>query len=50
MWIYILMGGIFILSMVVQNSLKSKFDKYSKVPLGVAMTGERSVDRPLQPR
>ena len=39
MWIYILMGGIFILSMVVQNSLKSKFDKYSKVPLGVAMTG-----------
>ena len=33
------MGGIFILSMVVQNSLKSKFDKYSKVPLGVAMTG-----------
>ena len=39
MWIYILMGGIFILSMVVQNSLKSKFDKYSKVPLGVAMAG-----------
>ena len=39
MWIYILMGGIFILSMVVQNSLKTKFDKYSKVPLGVAMTG-----------
>lgn len=39
MWIYILMGGIFILSMVVQNSLKSKFDKYSKVPLGVAMSG-----------
>ena len=33
------MGGIFILSMVVQNSLKSKFDKYSKVPLGVAMSG-----------
>lgn len=39
MWIYIIMGGIFILSMVVQNSLKSKFDKYSKVPLGVAMSG-----------
>ena len=39
MWIYIIMGGIFILSMVVQNSLKSKFDKYSKVPLGVAMAG-----------
>ena len=33
------MGGIFILSMIVQNSLKSKFNKYSKVPLGVPMTG-----------
>ncbi len=39
MFIWILMGGIFILSMVVQNSLKSKFAKYSKVPLGVPMTG-----------
>lgn len=33
------MGGIFILSMIVQNSLKSKFAKYSKVPLGVPMAG-----------
>ncbi len=39
MLIYILMGGIFILSLVVQNSLKSKFAKYSKVPLGVPMAG-----------
>ena len=39
MFVYILMGGIFILSLVVQNSLKSKFAKYSKVPLGVPMTG-----------
>ena len=39
MFIYILMGGIFILSIVVQNSLKSKFAKYSKVPLGVPMAG-----------
>ncbi|MBR5686107.1 MAG: zinc metallopeptidase [Muribaculaceae bacterium] len=37
--IYIIMGGIFILSMIVQNSLKSKFAKYSKVPLGVPMAG-----------
>ena len=37
--LYILFGGIFILSMIVQNSLKSKFSKYSKVPLGVPMTG-----------
>ena len=39
MFVYILMGGIFILSLVVQNSLKSKFNKYSKVPLGVPMAG-----------
>ena len=39
MFAYILMGGIFILSMIVQNSLKSKFAKYSKVPLGVPMAG-----------
>ena len=39
MFVYILFGGIFILSMIVQNSLKSKFAKYSKVPLGIHMTG-----------
>lgn len=33
------MGGVFILSFIVQNSLKSKFAKYSKVPLGVPMAG-----------
>ena len=33
------MGGIFILSMIVQNSLKSKFAKYSRIPLGVPMAG-----------
>ena len=37
--IYMIMGGIFLLSLLVQNSLKSKFDKYSKVPLGVPMAG-----------
>lgn len=39
MFIWILMGGVFILSMVVQNSLRTKFAKYSKVPLGVPMAG-----------
>jgi Zn-dependent membrane protease YugP len=39
MFIWILMGGIFILSMIVQNSLKSKFAKYSRIPLGVHMAG-----------
>ena len=33
------MGGVFILSFIVQNSLKSKFAKYSKIPLGVPMAG-----------
>ena len=39
MFIWILMGGIFILSLIVQNSLKSKFAKYSRIPLGVHMAG-----------
>lgn len=39
MLIYIIMGGIFLLSYIVQNSLKTKFAKYSKVPLGVPMAG-----------
>ena len=39
MFAYILFGAIFILSMIVQNSLKSKFAKYSKVPLNVPMAG-----------
>ena len=39
MFIWILMGGVFILSMIVQSSLKSKFAKYSKIPLGVPMAG-----------
>ena len=39
MFIWILMGGIFILSMIVQKSLKSKFAKYSRIPLGVPMAG-----------
>lgn len=39
MFVYILFGAITILSIVVQNSLKTKFAKYSKVPLGVPMAG-----------
>ena len=48
MFIYILMGGIFILSMIVQNSLKSKFAKYSKVPLAVPMAGRDIANAMLQ--
>lgn len=39
MWIWILMGGIFILSFVVQNSLKSKMNKYSKIGLQSGLRG-----------
>lgn len=42
------MGGIFILSLIVQNSLKSKFAKYSKVPLGVPMAGRDVANAMLQ--
>lgn len=48
MFVYILMGGIFILSLVVQNSLKSKFAKYSKIPLGVSMAGRDVANAMLQ--
>ena len=48
MFAYILMGGIFILSMIVQNSLKSKFSKYSKIPLGVPMAGRDIASAMLQ--
>ena len=40
MFAYILMGAIAILSVIVQNSLKSKFSKYSQIPLGVPMSGK----------
>ena len=48
MFIYILMGGIFILSMIVQSSLKSKFAKYSKIPLAVPMAGRDIANAMLQ--
>ena len=48
MFVYILMGGIFILSLIVLNSLKSKFAKYSKVPLGVPMAGRDVANAMLQ--
>ena len=48
MFVYILMGAITILSIVVQSSLKSKFAKYSKVPLSVPMTGRDIASAMLQ--
>ena len=48
MFIYILMGAITLLSIIVQNSLKTKFAKYSKVPLSVPMTGRDIASAMLQ--
>lgn len=48
MFVYILFGAITILSIVVQNSLKTKFAKYSKVPLGVPMAGRDIANAMLQ--
>lgn len=48
MFVYILFGAITILSIVVQNSLKTKFAKYSKVPLGVPMAGRDVANAMLQ--
>ena len=48
MFVYILFGAITILSIIVQNSLKTKFAKYSKVPLGVPMAGRDIANAMLQ--
>ncbi len=42
------MGVIFVVSFLVQNSLQSKFAKYSKVPLGVPMAGRDVANAMLQ--
>ena len=42
---WIIFIGIAILSFIVQSSLKSKFDKYSKVPLYNGMTGRKVFTR-----
>lgn len=48
MFIYILFGGIFLLSFIVQRSLQSKMNKYGKMPLGVPMLGRDVATTMLQ--
>ena len=43
--IWILMIGVMVLSMLVQSRLKSRFEKYSEVPLG--LTGAETAQRML---
>lgn len=45
---YILLGAIFIISMVVQNRLKSKFAYYSKVHLQNGMSGKEIAEKMLR--
>ncbi len=48
MVIYIIFIGITIASWLVQNSLKSKFSKYSRVPVGGGLTGAQVAQLMLQ--
>ena len=45
---WIIFIGIAILSFIVQSSLKSKFDKHSKVPLYNGMTGREVAEKMLR--
>lgn len=45
---YIILGAIFIISMIVQNRLKSKFDFYSSVRLRNGMSGKEIAETMLR--
>jgi uncharacterized protein len=47
MSIWIIMIGIMVLSMIVSMTLKSKFTKYSKIPLDNGMSGREVAERML---
>ena len=48
MFIWIVFIGIAILSYMVQASLKSKFEKYSQIPLSNGMTGREVAEKMLR--
>lgn len=48
MSIWIIMIGIMLLSMIVSMTLKSKFNKYSKIPLDNGMSGREVAERMLR--
>lgn len=47
MLIWIIFGGIMLISMIVQTRFKSKFNKYSEMPLSSGMTGRDVAQRML---
>jgi len=48
MSIWVIMIGIMVLSMIVSMTLKSKFSKYSKIPLDNGMSGREVAERMLR--
>jgi len=48
MLIWIITGGVFLLSVIVRTSLNSKFAKYSKIPLNVPLAGRDVAQMMLQ--
>jgi len=48
MSIWVIMIGIMLLSMIVSMTLKSKFNKYSKIPLDNGMSGREVAERMLR--
>lgn len=47
MIIWVIFGGIMLVSMIVQSRFKSKFNKYSEIPLSSGMTGRDVAQRML---
>lgn len=45
--IYLIVGLTMVLSLIIQNVLQSKFEKYSKVPLPSGMTGAQVAEKML---
>ena len=45
---YLILGAIFIISMIVQNRLKSKFAHYSQVQLRNGMSGKEIAEKMLR--
>jgi len=48
MTIYVILGITFLLSYLISNRLKSKFEKYSKVPLPYGLSGKEIAERMLR--
>lgn len=48
MWIWVIFIGFTIISWLISNQLKSRFQKYSKIPTANGMTGKEVVEKMLR--